>query len=354
MSKIVFTGGGTLGHVMPNIYLIGELKKNNEIFYIGSNGIEKERIEKEKIKYFEIKTTKFNRGKITKNLLMPFKLVSSVHQAKRILKEIKPDLIVSKGGYVSLPVCLAGRQLRIPIISHESDYSFGLANKIILKISNVMCVNYEHLVGKRKNIVFTGPILSSDFKLSNIKSTVKLKLDTNLPTILIVGGSSGSKIINETVIKALPTLSTKYNIIHLVGKGNTTKNRAPFYNQFELSDNMPYLYSISDLIIGRAGAGVIFECAYMHKPMLLIPLENGHSRGDQVQNANYFKQKGGAKVLPEAQLNSTTLTKHIEIALKNADNMSANLKKMDLSKGKDKMLEIIKDILNSKNPIKKD
>ncbi len=344
MAKIVFTGGGTLGHVMPNIYLINELKKDNEIFYIGSSGIEKERVLKEKIKFFEIKTTKFNRGKITKNLLMPFKLVSSVHQAKKILKDLKPDLIVSKGGYVSLPVCLAGRQLRIPIISHESDYSFGLANKIILKISNVMCVNYEHLVG-RKNVVFTGPILSSDFKLSNIKSTVKLKLDTNLPTILIVGGSSGSKIINENVIKALPKLSLKYNIIHLVGKGNATKNRASNYNQFELSDNMPYLYSISDLVIGRAGAGVIFECAFMHKPMLLIPLENGHSRGDQVQNAQYFKQKGGAKILPEAQLNPVTLVKHIEIALKNADAMSNNLKKMDLSQGKDKMLKIIGQVL---------
>lgn len=237
MSKIVFTGGGTLGHVMPNLYLIDELKKNHEIYYIGSNGIEKQRIEKEKIKYFEIKTTKFNRGKITKNLLMPFKLVSSVHQAKKILKDIKPDLIVSKGGYVSLPVCLAGRQLKIPIVSHESDYSFGLANKIILKISNIMCVNYEHLVGKRHNIVFTGPIISSDFKLANIKSNIKLKLDPNLPTILIVGGSSGSKIINETVFKALPTLSAKYNIIHIVGKGNTSKQKATFYNQFELSDN---------------------------------------------------------------------------------------------------------------------
>lgn len=345
MAKIVFTGGGTLGHVMPNIYLINELKKDNEIFYIGSSGIEKERVLKEKIKFFEIITTKFNRGKISKNLLMPFKLVSSVHQAKKILKDLKPDLIVSKGGYVSLPVCLAGRQLRIPIISHESDYSFGLANKIILKISNVMCVNYEHLVGSRKNVVFTGSILSSDFKLSNIKSTVKLKLDTNLPTILIIGGSSGSKIINENVVKALPKLSLKYNIIHLVGKGNATKNRASNYNQFELSDNMPYLYSISDLVIGRAGAGVIFECAFMHKPMLLIPLENGHSRGDQVQNAQYFKDKGGAKILPEAQLNPVTLAKHIEIALKNADAMSNNLKKMDLSQGKDKMLKIIAEVL---------
>lgn len=346
MSKIVFTGGGTLGHVMPNLYLIEELKKEHEIFYIGSNGIEKETINKHGIKYYEINTTKFHRGKITKNLLMPFKLVSSIHQAKKILKEIKPDLVVSKGGYVSLPVCIASRKLRIPIISHESDYSFGLANKIILRISNVMCVNYEHLVQNRKNVVYTGPILSSSFKLSNIKSNVKLKLQPDMPTLLIVGGSSGSKIVNENVIKALPNLTQKYNIIHLVGKGNLNKSKFNNYNQMELSDNMPYLYSISDLVIGRAGAGVIFESAYMTKPMLLIPLENGHSRGDQVQNANYFKKKGGAKVLPEAQLNPATLEKHIEIALKDADKLKENLKKMDLTLGKDKMIGIINETLN--------
>lgn len=347
MSKIVFTGGGTLGHVMPNLYLIEDLKKDNQIYYIGSSGIEKEKVKSHNITYYEICATKLFRGKFARNLSIPFKLIKAIRQAKRALKEINPDLVVSKGGYVSLPVCIAARKLRIPIIGHESDYSFGLANKIILKISNIMCVNYEHLTNVNKNIIYTGLIISNAFKLSNIKSNIQLKLNPNKPTVLVVGGSSGSKKINETVFNSLPSLLEKYNVIHLVGKGNSKKLKHEFYNQFEICDNMPYLYSISDLVVGRAGAGVIFESAYMCKPMLLIPLQNKNSRGDQVQNANYFKSKGGARILLEAQLNPVTLKKHIEICFNNMAEMKSSLKKLDLSKGKDKMLQIIKDQLKT-------
>lgn len=345
MGKIVFTGGGTLGHVMPNLYLIEELKDENEVFYIGSNGIEKDKVKENNIKYYEISATKLFRGKFARNLSIPFKLISSINQAKKVLKEINPDLVVSKGGYVSLPVCIAARKLRIPIISHESDYSFGLANKIILKVSNVMCVNFEHLTNVRDNIVYTGPIISNSFKLTNIKSDINFKLNPNKPTILFIGGSSGSKKINDAVIGTLPRLLKIYNIIHIVGKGNITKAQGENYNQMEICCNMPYVYSISDLVVGRAGAGVIFESAFMQKPMLLIPLQNKNSRGDQVQNANYFKSKGGARVLTEAELNPITLYKHIELALKDLDKMKSNLKKMDLTKGKDKMLKIIKENL---------
>ena len=345
MNKIVFTGGGTLGHVMPNLYLIEELKIDNEIFYIGSGGIEKEKVKSKGIKYYELDTTKFYRGKIVRNLSIPFKLIKSINQAKKILKEINADLLVSKGGYVSLPVCIAARKLKIPIISHESDYTFGLANKIIIKISNVMCVNFEHLTSYGKNIVHTGPVISNDFKLSNIKSDINLSINPNKPTILFIGGSSGSKKINDVVISALPRLLNLYNVIHIVGKGNTKKVQLDNYNQFEMCANMPYVYSISDLVVGRAGAGVIFESAYMQKPMLLIPLENKNSRGDQLQNANYFKSKGGARILREAELNPVTLIKHVELSLKDIDKMKSSLKKMDLSKGKDKMLKIIKENL---------
>ena len=345
MSKIVFTGGGTLGHVMPNLYLIEDLKDENEIFYIGGDGIEKEKVKSKNLKYYKIDATKLFRGKFRRNLAIPFKLIRSINQAKKILKEIQPDLVVSKGGYISLPVCIAARRLRIPIISHESDYSFGLANKIILKISDVMCVNFEHLANMRKNIVYTGPIISNEFKLKNIKSDIKLKLNPNKPTILFVGGSSGSKKINDTVFNTLTRLLQVYNIIHIVGKGNQTKAQGENYNQLEMCNNMPYVYSISDLVVGRAGAGVIFESAFMQKPMLLIPLQNKNSRGDQVQNANYFKSKGGARVLSEAELNPVTLYKHIELALKDLEKMKSNLRKMDLTKGKEKMLKIIKENL---------
>lgn len=350
--RICFTGGGTLGHVMPNLYLAEDLKQY-QLMYIGANDIEKERVKKAGIEYYEIRATKLRRGKVISNLRVPFELVRSINQAKRILKEKKPDLIVSKGGFVALPVCIAARKLRIPIISHESDYSFGLANKIILHFSNIMCVNYEHLANEKKNIIYTGPVISDNFKYSNIKATVKLDIDFNKPTILIIGGSSGSKAINQAVIGDLDKLCARYNIIHIVGKGNATKHKATNYNQIEMTDNVPYLLSISDLIVGRAGAGVVFECAYMHKPMLLIPLQNGQSRGDQVQNAEYFYRLGCARILEEFKLSPSTLIKSIELALPHTKEMIANLKKLDLSSGKEKMLKLIHEQLQENKENKK-
>lgn len=338
--KICFTGGGTLGHVMPNLYLAEELKEF-KLMYIGTSGIEKERVKKAGIDFYEIVATKLRRGRVLVNLRVPFELVRAIKQAKKILKEQKPDLIVSKGGFVALPVCIAARKLRIPIISHESDYSFGLANKIILHFSNIMCVNYQHLENKNKNIIYTGPVISNAFKYSNIKANIKLDIDFNKRTILIIGGSSGSKVINQTVWDSLDKLCDLYNVIHIVGKGNLSKYKATNYNQIEITDNVPYLMSISDLVVGRAGAGVVFECAYMHKPMLLIPLQNSGSRGDQVQNAQYFYKLGCAGILEEFKLSSSALLKSIELALPNIKEMTNNLKKLELNSGKERMLQLI-------------
>ena len=346
--KICFTGGGTLGHVNPNLYLAEELKEHN-LMYIGTDGIEKDTVKKAGIEFFEINATKLRRGKFFVNLRVPFELVRAIKQVKKILKEQKPDLIVSKGGYVSLPVCISARKLRIPIISHESDYSFGLANKIILHFSNIMCVNYEHLANPKKNIIYTGPVISNAFKYSNIKANVKLDIDFNKPTILIIGGSSGSKIINQAVWDGLDKLCNRYNIIHITGKGKSSKFKAINYNQIEITDNVPYLMSISDLVVGRAGAGVCFECAYMNKPMLLIPLQNAGSRGDQVQNAEYFYRLGCAKILEEFKLNQHTLIKSIELALPTTKEMVTNLKRLDLTSGKEKMLKLIDEQLNKSN-----
>ncbi len=345
--KICFTGGGTLGHVMPNLYLAEELKEH-KLMYIGAGGIEKGKVKNVGIEYFEIRATKLRRGKVFVNLQVPFELVRAIKQAKKILKEQKPDIIVSKGGFVALPVCIAGRKLRIPIISHESDYSFGLANKIIKHFSNIMCVNYEHLANSKKNIVYTGPVISDAFKYSNIKANVKLNIDLNKPTITIIGGSSGSKVLNEAVWGDLDKLCSRYNIIHITGKGNMSKRKAENYNQIEITDNVPYLLSISDLIVGRAGAGMVFECAYMHKPMLLIPLQNSQSRGDQVQNAQYFYKLGCARILEEFKLSPSSLIKSIELALPNTKEMIANLKKLDLNSGKEKMLKLINEQLTKK------
>ena len=339
MKKIIFTGGGTLGHVMPNLYLIEELE-NCEISYIGSNGIEKQKILENNIKYYEIPSVKLHRGKFFSNFKIPFVLVSAINKAKKALKEIKPDIVFSKGGYVSLPVCLAARKLQIPIISHESDSSFGLANKIILKLCNTMCVNCKNLENTNKKIVYTGPIFSKEFEKKTINKN-GLNLNENKPIILIVCGSLGSKKINESLFNIVSKLEEKFNIIHIVGKGNIEINSFGNYNVFETRNDMNNLYNIADFVIGRAGAGVTAESYFKNLPMLLIPLQNKASRGDQVLNAEYYKNLGVAEILKEEDLTPNKLYKEIEKFHKNIEKYKENYKKTAKINGKTKILEII-------------
>lgn len=306
--KIVFTGGGTLGHVMPNIYLFKELQKNYDCFYIGSCGIEKNKI-KDLMPYYEISSAKLDRGKWLTNFKIPFVLFRAILEAKKILKKIKPDVIFSKGGYVALPVCIVGRMLKIPIVSHESDSSFGLANKLILKLCNVMCVNFKELENNKK-IIYTGPILGTEFD-SDKRDVSKLNLDTNKPTMLIIGGSLGSKLINKNICVNLAHLLKDFNIIHITGKNNREVESYANYNSFEMVDDIVNLYNIADFVVGRSGAGVTAECFYKQLPMLLIPLENGSTRGDQVLNAEFYVKLGVAKILREKDLNSKILLKEI-------------------------------------------
>lgn len=339
MKKIVFTGGGTLGHVMPNIFLMEELKKDNKLYYIGSNSIEKDRVGN-LAEFKQIPATKLVRGKVFVNFKIPFVLMSAIFQAKKILKEIKPDIIFSKGGYVSLPVCIAGRMLKIPIIAHESDYSFGLANKIILKMCDQMCVNFENLTKKSKKIIYTGPIFSKSFE-SKKRDGLNLNLDKNKPTLLIVGGSLGSAKINDIVYSILNDILENFNVIHITGKGNKKLNSYQNYNAFTMVDDMCCLYNNADFVIGRSGAGVTAECFYKHLPMILIPLENKATRGDQLQNAKYYENLGVANILRENDLSPTSLLDRIDYFYKNLDKYAQFYKDKEIVNGKDVILKMI-------------
>lgn len=356
--KIVFTGGGTLGHVMPNIYLIKELVNDYDCFYIGSNGIENERIKElnselknkinldkrsDAVTFYSIPVVKFNRDKILGNIKIPFLLIKSIYRAKKLLKEIKPDVIFSKGGYVALPVCLAGRMLKIPIVAHESDFSFGLANKIILKLCKTMCVNFKNLEGKNKKIVYTGPIFSAEFQNMR-KNKSKFNLKEKLPTLLIVGGSLGSKKINEMLMPIIKDLIKEFNVIHITGKSNLTLKSFDNYNSLETTNDMVNLYNIADFVLGRSGAGVTAECFYKKLPMILIPLENKASRGDQLMNARYYENQGVAKILREPDLTPTKLLKTIEEFSKSLNSYKQVYTKIDTKNGKDKIVELIKNI----------
>lgn len=342
MKKIVFTGGGTLGHVMPNIYLSEELK-DYQITYIGSNGIEKQVVKNYITDFIEIPAVKLVRGKFFANLKIPFVLISAIRKSKKILKEIKPDVVFSKGGYVSLPVCLAARKLKIPIIAHESDYSFGLANKIILKLCNKMCVNFKNLESRNKKIVYTGPIFSKEFD-NKQKNYLGLNIDRNKKTILIVGGSLGSKNINENIFQIIKDLLQNFNIIHITGKGNKKVKSFDNYNSFEMRKDMANLYNIADFVIGRSGAGVTAECYYKALPMLLIPLDNKSSRGDQILNAKYYENLGVAKILLEKDLNPTNLLNEVNNFSLKLNEYKENFNNFSKVNGREKILNLIKDI----------
>ncbi len=346
MKKIVFTGGGTLGHVMPNLYLMDEFKEKYESCYIGSNGIEKEKL-KCLTTYYQIPAIKLVRGKVWKNLKIPFVLIESIFKSKKILKQIKPSVVFSKGGYVSLPVCVAAKMLKIPIIAHESDSSFGLANKIILRVCNKMCVNFKNLECKNKKIVYTGPIFSKEYEKTS-KDYSKLNIDKNKPTILIVCGSLGSKKINNNIFAILKDLLNNFNVIHITGKGNNKFKSYGNYNSFEMVDDMVNLYNISDFVVGRSGAGVTAECCFKKLPMILIPLENKATRGDQLLNAKYYKELGVAKIIREQELTPTFILEEIQKFSQNLAMYKSNYEMLNQPNGKQKAKELIEEYINKK------
>lgn len=346
-NSIILTGGGTMGHISPNLALIPELSKCfNDIHYIGSfNGLEKLKIEEEikkgiNITYHPIPSTKLDRVHIFKNLLIPFILLKSIKQSKKLIKKLSPAVIFSKGGYVSVPVCIAAGKLKIPLVIHESDLSMGLANKVSSKRATTICTTFPETAKTTKNHVWTGSPVSNKILFANgVDAIKKYNLNPNLKTITITGGSLGASPINNAVLKILPTLAPNYNIIHLTGKGKRLNFSHPNYHQEEFSDNIGAIFKASDLVISRAGSNTIFELALLNKPMLLIPLSKKASRGDQIENANYFNKLGIADVLLEENLNE--LNAAIQKSIKNLQVLKTNLKKVNFTNGKNNLLNEI-------------
>ncbi len=316
MKTIVLTGGGTGGHIMPNISLLPHLKKHfQKIYYIGTNGMEKELISRQNgVTFIEIPARKLDRTNRIKNLALPFHLMKSICSCKKILKEIKPDVIFSKGGYVSVPVCIAGKLRKIPIVSHESDMTLGKANKLIYKICKKFCTSFDKTSLGLKKAVFTGSPIRAQLETGDKeKGFLLTNVDRTRPTILVTGGSAGASDLNDIIHKILPVLLKKYNVIHLTGKGKINKKISyENYCQMEFCQNIEHLFAISDVAISRAGSNAIYELLFLKKPMLLIPLPKGVSRGDQVDNAKYFEEKNFATVLEQANMTEKTLLNSID------------------------------------------
>ena len=349
MKTLVLTGGGTAGHVTPHLALLNQLKKHfTKISYIGSNAVEKEIITKKTdLPFYQISSVKFVRKSLFKNLFLPFKLLKAKKEALQILKELKPDVIFSKGGYVSVPVVLAAKTLKIPVVCHESDLSLGLANKIGAKYAKTVCTTFKKTAELLPNKgVFSGsPINEQGFKINKAQFKDSLKINSNLPILLVTGGSLGSVAINTSVINSINELTKKFFVIHVTGKGNTKnfETKPKNYLQIEYADNLPALISISDVVISRAGSNTIFELAYAKKPMLLIPLPKGTSRGDQVENANYFKTEKIASVLLQENLTPENLVKSVNLTFTNRQKLIANLNNFNFKNGTQTIIyEILK------------
>ena len=314
MKKILFTGGGSAGHVVPNIALIEEILSSGkaDVCYIGTKGIEKSIVAEWKIPYYQIECPKLIRGGgftgFKKNLKIPAAFFRAVKQAKAGLETFKPDVVFSKGGFVSLPVVIAAKRLKIPCYAHESDFSIGLANKISSRFCKRVFTSFPETARKIKRGKHSGaPIKRSVLSATRAEARRNLGLNFQETVVLVFGGGSGSQTINKAVRKHLKTLTEKYTLLHVCGKGNVVESNVKNYRQFEFVSDMGAAYAAADLVISRAGAGTVFEILALKKKAILIPLE-GQTRGDQVENANYFARQGLCKVLKQSELDSLPQT----------------------------------------------
>ncbi len=326
--RIVLTGGGTAGHVTPNLALMPRLKDlGYQIVYIGSyDGIEREIISKTGTKYLGIATGKLRRYFDLKNFTDPFKVLKGYGEAKKYLKKIRPDVVFSKGGFVAVPVVLAAKSLKIPVIIHESDMTPGLANKICFPAARKVCCNFPETMDylpPDKAVLSGSPIRQELFNGSREQGLSFCGFSEDKPVLLIIGGSLGSVAVNQAVRSALGQLLQDYQIIHLCGKGNLDPSLDGLtgYAQFEfISEELPDLMAAADLVISRAGANSICELLALQKPNILIPLPASSSRGDQLLNAESFRKQGFSRVLPEEEVTDDTLLEAVKETYEQRDN----------------------------------
>lgn len=347
MKRIVLTGGGTAGHVTPNIALLPKLRElGYDIQYIGSyNGIEKELIEPFGIPYHGISSGKLRRYFSLQNFTDPFRVLKGFREAKALIKQLKPDVIFSKGGFVSVPVVLAGKRNKVPSIIHESDMTPGLANKIAIPSAVKVCCNFPETLEalpKDKAVLTGSPIRQELLSGNKIAAMDLCGFTSDKPVILVIGGSLGSVVVNTAVREALPELLEKFQVIHLCGKGklDDSLSQTKGYCQFEyIKNELRDIFALADIVISRAGANAICELLALRKPNLLIPLSANASRGDQILNARSFERQGFSMVLEEEALTKDSLLDSVQ---KLYDNRSTFMDAMKNSGQQDSIDTIIR------------
>lgn len=349
MKKIILTGGGTAGHVTPNLALIPSLRElGYEIHYIGSyQGIEKKLIQDAGIDYHGISSGKLRRYFDLKNFTDPFRVLKGYGEALKILKQYKPDVVFSKGGFVAVPVVLAAKHYKIPTIIHESDMTPGLANKICIPSAVKVCCNFPETLKylpSGKAVLTGSPIRKELLEGDRLTGLKYAGLSANKPVILVIGGSLGSVTVNTAVRAILPKLLTRYQVIHICGKGNLNKNLVGTegYVQYEYVDEpLKHLFAAADLIVSRAGANSICEILALRKPNVLIPLSAAASRGDQILNAKSFANQGFSALLEEENLTESSLYQTISDTYKNRASFIHVMEQSSLSNAVDTIIGLI-------------
>lgn len=334
MKHIVLTGGGTAGHVTPNIALIPALKEAGfDISYIGSyNGIEKQLIENLGIPYYGISSGKLRRYFSWQNFTDPFRVLKGFAEAHKLMKQLKPDVVFSKGGFVTVPVVTAAKLCRIPAIIHESDMTPGLANKLCIPSAAKVCCNFPETVSSlpASKAVLTGTPIRAELLAGSKENAYRFcGFTSEKPVLMVMGGSLGAVAVNNAVRAILPELLEKFQIIHLCGKGKTDEkfNGTKGYVQYEyIGQELPDLFAIADIVISRAGANAICELSALAKPNILIPLSAAASRGDQILNARSFEKQGYSIVLEEEEVNPETLKKAVEDLFANRESYIQTMK----------------------------
>ncbi|QTD42014.1 undecaprenyldiphospho-muramoylpentapeptide beta-N-acetylglucosaminyltransferase [Sporosarcina sp. Te-1] len=348
---VVLTGGGTAGHVSVNEALIPVfIERGYEVHYIGSHeGIERELIgeRRPEVTYHAIQSGKLRRYFSMKNFTDPFKVGTGVLQAFSILKKLKPEIVFSKGGFVSVPVAIAARMARVPVVVHESDVTPGLANKLALPMSSHIFTVFEETLkyvpaGKS---TCTGPVIRPELFRGDREEGLRIAgLTGSKPVVLIMGGSQGSVVLNEAVRNEIGRIAEKFEVIHLCGRGNVdeTKKQIKGYSQYEyVTDALPHLLAASDFAVSRAGSNAIFELLAVQKPMLLVPLSAAKSRGDQILNASLFQSLGVAHVITEEELEKVQLSHLLSSLASEKDQLIANMKKYAQTKSPESMVDLI-------------
>lgn len=347
---IVLTGGGTAGHVTPNLAIIPRLKeKGYDVEYIGTkDGIEREIITSANIPYHAISAGKLRRYFSLKNFTDPFKILAGMLKAKSILKKVRPHAVFSKGGFVTVPVVFAAKQLGIPVVLHESDYTPGLANRLSIPKADKICVAFEPTlkhIPKDKGVYTSLPIRSELLSGDRDKGLKICGFSGQKPVLLIMGGSLGAKVINDTLDQIMPEMTKKYDVVHIRGKKNLLDGELPSgYRQFGyIGEELGDIYAAADIMLSRAGATAVFEILALSLPALLVPLSKASSRGDQILNAQYFEKQGFSRVLSQEDMTAETLLTGINDLY---DNRKELRHKMQLENAGDASEKVARIIVN--------